>query len=336
MLLTNFLPNGGNGTFQLLAYAVDSNGHDELIGSKTINVDNLNAVLPFGAIDTPAQGGTVSGSAFLNFGWALTPQPKSIPTDGSTITVWIDSLPLGHPVYNNYRADIADLFPGYANSNGAVGYYSLNTTGYADGVHTIAWSVVDSAGAVDGIGSRYFTIQNAAGGSTAAYATLAVESGQLWSAVRPVEDLDQVPEEGRTPVFVKRGYERNIPSEVVYPQMEGMLRINIPEISRIAIYLNEPESRASESFVGIRGRQKVGRTGPSNGAPIYEAYELVRNELRPLPIGASFDPVAGALFWQPGPGFIGEYTCVFVKNAPEGAVKKTVKITIGPDAASAR
>ena len=47
----------------------------------------------------------------------------------------------GHPVYNNNRSDIATLFPGYANSNGAIGYYMLNTTSLANGTHTIAWTV---------------------------------------------------------------------------------------------------------------------------------------------------------------------------------------------------
>ena len=64
----------------------------------------LGAVLPFGAIDTPAQGGTASGSAFVNFGWALTPQPKSIPADGSTITT-IEGLAAEgelHPLQNGF------------------------------------------------------------------------------------------------------------------------------------------------------------------------------------------------------------------------------------------
>ncbi|HNX98408.1 MAG TPA: hypothetical protein PKK12_12075, partial [Candidatus Aminicenantes bacterium] len=60
------------------------------------------------------------GSTYTNFGWTLTPQPASISTDGSTIWVWVDGSPLGHPVYNLYRSDIATLFPGYANSDGAV------------------------------------------------------------------------------------------------------------------------------------------------------------------------------------------------------------------------
>jgi hypothetical protein len=60
---------------------------------------NATSAIPFGTIDTPAQGATASGT-IVNFGWALTPQPGMIPIDGSTITVYIDNVPLGHPSYN--------------------------------------------------------------------------------------------------------------------------------------------------------------------------------------------------------------------------------------------
>ncbi|NIM14056.1 MAG: hypothetical protein GTO45_18595 [Candidatus Aminicenantes bacterium] len=167
MLLTNFLPNQGNGSFTLYAKARDKEGNTVTLGSKTIICDNANAVKPFGAIDTPSQGGIAAGPDYVNFGWALTPQPNTIPMDGSTITVWVDGVPLGSPVYNQYRKDIATLFPGYNNSDGAVGYFYLDTTSYFNGVHTIAWSVQDNAGNKDGVGSRYFTIINSGSSSRA-------------------------------------------------------------------------------------------------------------------------------------------------------------------------
>ncbi|MCP5047543.1 MAG: hypothetical protein GY940_10250, partial [bacterium] len=160
MLLTNFLPNNGNGTVTLYAIATDVEGNETTLGQKTIVSDNDNAVKPFGAIDTPAQGATIWGDDYVNFGWALTAVPNTIPTDGSTITVWVDGVPVGQPVYNKYREDIAGAFPGYNNSNGPVGFFYLDTTAYKDGIHTIAWSVTDDAGNRDGIGSRYFTILN--------------------------------------------------------------------------------------------------------------------------------------------------------------------------------
>jgi hypothetical protein len=165
MLLTNFLPSGanpvgGNGPFTLYAYATDVEGHVTLLGSKTITVDNANATKPFGTIDTPAQGATVSG-ALDSFGWALTPgAANTIPIDGHTVQVFVDGIQLGTAQYNLPRNDIQTLFPGYTNTNGAIGYFQINTTLLANGVHTIFWVVTDDHGRSDGIGSRFFTVLN--------------------------------------------------------------------------------------------------------------------------------------------------------------------------------
>jgi hypothetical protein len=96
----------------------------------------------------------------VNFGWALTPQPNSIDVDGSTIQVYIDNVAVGHPDYGHPRADIQALFPGYANTNTAVGAYVIDTTTLGNGLHSISWLVRDSAGNTQGIGSRFFTVSN--------------------------------------------------------------------------------------------------------------------------------------------------------------------------------
>jgi hypothetical protein len=174
LLLTNFLPNNnggaggpGNGAYNLHAIAHSKSGAPLDLGTRTITVDNAHATKPFGTIDTPGQGGTASGSAYINFGWALTQNPNVIPFDGSTITVYVDSVAVGHPTYNQFRSDIANLFPGHANSNGAVGFFYIDTTRLANGVHTISWTVFDNAGHGDGIGSRFFNVQNSGGGGSA-------------------------------------------------------------------------------------------------------------------------------------------------------------------------
>ncbi|MDQ1350448.1 MAG: hypothetical protein QG657_750, partial [Acidobacteriota bacterium] len=107
MLLTNFLPNGGNGSYTLYARAIDAEGNQVILGAKTITCDNAHAEKPFGAIDTPTQGGTASGKKFINWGWVLTPLPNNIPANGSTIDVWVDGKNKGHPTYNLNRTDIA-------------------------------------------------------------------------------------------------------------------------------------------------------------------------------------------------------------------------------------
>ena len=166
-ILTNELPNSvgpaglGNGTYKVHAIATNSAGQTTDIGTKMIAADNSHAVLPFGTIDTPGIGTVASGRAYVNFGWALTPNPANvIPKDGSTITVFIDNKPVGHPVYNNNRSDIASLFPGLQNNNGAIGYYIIDTTTLTNGIHSISWVVSDNLGHAQGMGSRYFFVQN--------------------------------------------------------------------------------------------------------------------------------------------------------------------------------
>jgi len=164
-ILTNMLPNAagtgtpGTGQHQLFVYAYDEVGNRTLLGSPVIKVNNASALKPFGTLDTPASGATISGVHTV-FGWALTPPPATIPTNGSTIVVFVDGVPLGSPVYNESRPDIATLFPGYTNSNGAVGYFYLDTRTLSNGMHSIAWSVTDNLGRTEGIGSRLFWVSN--------------------------------------------------------------------------------------------------------------------------------------------------------------------------------
>jgi hypothetical protein len=159
MVLTNMLPNAGTGPYTIHAYATDYAGLSTLIGTRQITGANASSVQPFGTIDTPGQGATVSGT-IVNFGWALTPQPKTIPVDGSTIDVYVDGAFVGHPVYNQFRPDLAAFFPGLKNTSGATGYFMLDTRTLTDGLHTIAWVVRDDAGQATGVGSRYFRVQN--------------------------------------------------------------------------------------------------------------------------------------------------------------------------------
>lgn len=160
MLLTNALPNEGNGTFTLHVKIRSASGREVMLGPKTIHCDNASAVEPFGSIDTPAPGGIASGSEFRIHGWALTPLPNKIPEDGSTIKVYVDGVSVGQATYNIRRPDIQALFPGFANSERAHAYFDLDTTAYSNGIHTLAWTVTDNAGNSSGIGSRFFVIQN--------------------------------------------------------------------------------------------------------------------------------------------------------------------------------
>jgi hypothetical protein len=299
MLLTNFLPNNGNGTFTLHAIATDMEGHQVTLGTKTIIVDNANAVKPFGAIDTPEQGGTASGSNYLNWGWVLTPQPNMIPTDGTTIDVWVDGVKLGHPTYNIYRSDIANFFPGYANSNGAVGYFNIDTTAYSNGVHSIYWTAVDNGGNKDGIGSRYFIIQNT-GNSR-------VSSVNLERTVIPgIKDLLDIPISYGEPVKFIRGYASDYLTRDVYPDSAGNVHIQCKELERIEI-------RMTQTGVDIEGFMKAD------------------HRLMNLPVGSSLEKMTGRFSWIPGPGFVGTYSLVFIETDQDGEKsRKNIFITIAP------
>jgi hypothetical protein len=218
MLLTHLLPNGGNGVFTLHAAATDSEGNQVILGAKTVHCDNANGVAPFGSIDVPGPGEVAFGGRCVNRGWALTPRPNTIPIDGSGIKVWVNGVALGHPEYNKYHRDIASLFPGYANSNGAMGFLYIDTRVYNNGVHTIQWTVTDSAGHGAIIGSRYFLVENRGTGQRPAPV-------QIPGKTRKNED----------PVIVKKGFDKKGRSDLAYPDEAGKIPIEMEELQRLEL-----------------------------------------------------------------------------------------------------
>jgi len=335
MMLTNFLPNQGNGTFVIYAIAYDKEGNRVTLGTKAITCGNANSVEPFGTIDTPTQGGTASGVDFVNFGWALTPQPKYIPYDGSTILVWVDGVPLGNPVYDNYRSDIATLFSGYANSDGAVGYYYLDTTAYENGVHTIVWSAEDNEGVATGLGSRYFTVQNTGSSSEAEGETGSEAGSSSFSSIDEEEVKGTVP--SMMPVYVKRGYNRNELPQKIYPDENGVIQVEVTEVERVSVALNlDPSALSFESLRANSGQMDLTHKnkleyGVESSDYSYTGYLKFQDELRPLPIGSTLNSKTGVFTWQPGPGFLGEYEFVFIRQSPASQKEKiTFKVIIKP------
>ena len=302
MLLTNMLPQQGNGVFQISAYAVDGDLTEAFLGLRTIIVNNATATIPFGAIDTPRQGETISGPAYVNFGWALTPQPKSIPTDGSTFRVYVDGVSLGTVNYNFFREDIAALFPGYANSSGAVGFRLIDTTALDDGLHTISWTVVDSLGAAAGIGSRYFTVSNSVTGNASPFplgvsAATRGQPGQRSSAPpRRVDGID---------------IGRRSESLDLLPLGEGEARLlTLSPLDRLELSLE---------LEGVR-----------ECAASWSGYHVVAGETRTLPSGSALDS-AGTFYWQPGAAFGGTHELVFVRTACDGERRRVpVRVQIRP------
>ncbi len=247
----------------------------------------------------------------MNFGWAIAPG-GAIPADGSTITVLVDGVVLGHPTYNNYRSDIANAFPGHANSNGAIAFFILDTTTLTNGVHTMSWVVADNLGNTSGIGSRFFNVLN----GSAATARQAAERAAMTAAVTragatavSADTLAALPVENAA-VEVARVAETDNTPQVVMPEWTGEIRVRSREAEPIAINL-------------------TGEWDVLGG--VYQGFLIVDGELRPLPPGSALDATQGIFTWQPGAGFIGTYRLVFVRTLSDGSKTKVpVRVNIGP------
>jgi hypothetical protein len=325
MILTNYLPSQGNGTFRLHAIATDKEGNTALLGTKTVTCDNTHATLPFGTIDTPAQGGQASGTNYINFGWVLTPQPNIIPPDGSTILVWVDGIPWGHPVYNVFRIDVATLFPGYANSNGAIGYYAIDTETLANGLHSIAWSVKDSASNVSGIGSRFFSVFDEGGSEADQVRFFDLASVQSHFPLT-ANNLAWLRAGSARAVFIRKGYDLNQAVEPIFPGTDGVIRIGIREAERLEVWLGQDFERMDrgDRARGIPPSSLIRSVSAESG---FSGFSLVGDDLKPLPPGSFIDADAGIFFWQPGPGFIGPYDFIFVDKKSGVLLRLEVRIS---------
>ncbi|MCP5045780.1 MAG: hypothetical protein GY940_01310 [bacterium] len=314
MVLTNFLPDG---QLTLKVIVKDVTGYQVVLGTRTVTVDNANAVKPFGAIDSPTQGGESSGNKYRNNGWALTPQPNTIPTDGSTINVYIDGVAIGKATYNLFRSDIAGFFPGYNNTNGSWGYFDIDTTGYSNGTHTIQWSVADNANNSDGIGSRFFVVKNVASDSAADGQAIAPKPNMpmppagLSKGILEAE-LHNIGPDYSQPIRMKKGYGQQEPAIEVYPGEDGTLNLDMNELDRVRLNLDSEH----ESML--------------NTERYYSGYMLVNGELRRLPIGSTLDAQNGIFYWQAGPGFLGQYQLIFFITENGQTLKKEVRLNILP------
>ena len=312
LMLTNFLPNLGNGTFTLYAVIDDADGRSTLLGPRTITCTNASATAPFGAIDTPQQGETVSGN-ILNFGWVLGPAPRRAdPPGGGTVRVVIDGALIATvPGDWGARPDLSALFPAlqFPGIATALGVAPINTATLANGVHTISWLVTDNTGAAAGIGSRYFTVSNG---------SLVLDPQTTAVTGSPIVD---------TPAFLQ------LPRAAVQ-------RGTTPASLAAEIAAASIDHRPVSGRRGYDESAPLGRYAVKNGATVVQSEELDRIELRlgagqpltgylrsggrlaPLPIGSALDSDSGVFTWQPGVGFSGSYDLAFVRWAGGRAVSR--------------
>jgi hypothetical protein len=122
------------------------------------------------------------------------------------------------------------------------------------------------------------------------------------------EDLKSFPIEYNIPVRIKKGFRENAEPTEMYLDDRGIVIVEIKELERVIIQLTPNHKRSD-----ITG------------------YMLGSHRLRPLPIGSTLDTRTGTFYWQPVPGFIGEYWFVFVEKGPDGEMnRKTILIKISP------
>jgi Putative binding domain, N-terminal/Viral BACON domain len=287
LMLTNGLPNEGNGTFRIHAVADDLDGHSTLLGSRTITCDNAHATTPFGTIDTPAQGETVSGTV-TNFGWVLSPgAARADPPHGGTVNVLVDGVNLGTPVAWAARSDLTAMFPvaRYSGVANALGIFAFDATMLSDGLHTIAWTVTDSVGASAGVGSRYFTVANGTGLRSAAMASLPPPVSVA------ADDTTATP---AGTVRVRRGMRLDAPLQTLSPDASGAIAIAAEELDRLELHL--PAGTLTGSL-----RTPAG--------------------LAPLPAGSHWDPASAIFTWHPGVAFVGPYDVEFTGGGAPLAVR---------------
>jgi hypothetical protein len=109
------------------------------------------------------------------------------------------------------------------------------------------------------------------------------------------------------PVFLKRGYDHDSQSQILYPDKQGIIDIVIKEDERIEI--------------GLRAR--------GSGSTRYFGYLSIGQELRRLPIGSFLDSSNDIFYWHPGPGYLGTYRLIFIERGPgDKTSKKQIRITI--------
>lgn len=303
LLLTNQLPGHGNGTFKFYAYADDVEGHSTLLGTRVVTLNNASALTPFGAIDTPSQGGVVSGIV-NNFGWVLSPgSGRADVPGGGTVTVFIDGNPVGTPGGWASRSDIVAAFPvaQYSGVNSALAVYTFDSNTLTNGVHTISWSVRDNKGQQAGVGSRFFSVWNGAG-----LAPALTMSPETSSALSAHGGVDALPGDTGT-MRARRGLVLDVPAGAIESGTDGRFTVTGEELDRF------------ELQIGDRPRDA------------YTGYLRTSTGLAPLPTGSRLDADTQTFTWQTGPGFVGRYDLVFVRSsAGEAVSRRDVTVILQP------
>ena len=308
MLLTNMLPDGGNGTFVFHVYARDREGNVVLLGTRTMTCNNAQATAPFGAIDTPGQGETASGSSYLNFGWVLTPLPKTIPVDGSTLMVYVDGVAGRQPDVQQLPLRHRDALPRARQQQ---------RRGRLSRARHVAVAERTAHDCLDGDRQRGRHVGHRQPLLPGRERSLVVVTAASLEAVTTAEAIDAVGLDS-SGVAGRRGWSADAAWAQYAVGRAGRAVVRGEEIDRFELALGglSAEARSAKA-------ERVSET--------YAGYLRVGDRLQPLPIGSRLDPTTGSFTWSPGVGFVGTYDLVFVRSRNGAAVaRREVRFVLQP------
>ncbi len=154
---TSFLAaNFSDGPHTLAIRVVYSTSEQEVLGVRTVMVDNSINQAPIGALDSPRDPAiygmqdVVSG-AYPIVGWAIDDQGIRTTTapDGhlrADIEVMVDGRVVGQALYGLPRPDVAHAHPDVAAAANSGFHMNLDTTRFTNGMHEIAVRAWDTLG----------------------------------------------------------------------------------------------------------------------------------------------------------------------------------------------
>jgi hypothetical protein len=360
-ILTNMLPSipngpdgpngqlyGGQGAVTLYAFAFDVEGRVVLLGRSSdpaspdvatptvITLGNDAIAQPFGTIDTPALGATVSGT-IANFGWVLTPDANTAGGDaldiqmapsGSGMVVYIDGLATATVAYNQCRGtvgnppppgvycddDIANIFgnttpqaPLTSRTANQTRYRNLDATRSAIGAY-----VLDTTTLTNGLHTIAWGVADSAGrgeGIGSRFFTV-FNSGadaplsaacSVRGAACSVSSARRASALAEVPiasgaVYARTGFQLGAPWQELRADADGVRHARIPEMGRIELAFDDN---------------------------VDHAYLVANGTLRDLPVGSTLQ--ARGFAWAPGPGYLGPYTLAFLR----GDARTDVLVTVG-------
>lgn len=142
----------------------------EVLGERTVVVDNTINQAPIGGIDSPSDPTSVGTTDYVHgvypvTGWAIDDQGIKLDMDANghavaDIEVMVDSQSVGQSMYLLPRPDVANAYPDVAGAINSGYQMNLNTAKFSNGMHTISVRAWDVMGKSRLLGARTVVFDN--------------------------------------------------------------------------------------------------------------------------------------------------------------------------------